>query len=291
MKNLLFQEFGKYIKLKILSQLLCYIVPALIGVILSSSAVKQWILSHVSEWCRTLLVQGWVQFVLVIIGTLIIPCFIYIFIEYNKFQKHKSGYDILLWLITYIDDVVKQKRLRFQKIRENHYKSDQTIFRNITKPEFQLSCLCEALCLIMRYLTNDEEVKSAVFYCANNRLQDILAVCGEDKIKPKISELNKRSLAKYALEKRCSQIVSDTRNDDSFIKPYGCKAKSAFVMPIYNGSDAVFVICFTSPNIDTFNQKGLKKCEFVVEEISSRMILEWHLYELLKQGSYAKKKK
>lgn len=56
MKNLLFQEFGKYIKLKILSQLLCCIVPVLIGVILSSSAVKQWILNYVSEWCRNLIV-------------------------------------------------------------------------------------------------------------------------------------------------------------------------------------------------------------------------------------------
>lgn len=290
MKNILSQAFGKYIKTKLLMQLLCYIVPALIGVILSSHSAKVWILHIIPEWLHHILVNGWIQFILIIIGTVVIPCVIYSFIEYSEFRKKKSGYDILLCLITNIDNAVKLKRQRFRRIRENNYKSDKTIFRNITKPDLQIENLCEAICFIMRLWTNDEEVKSTVFYCKNNKLEDVLAICGEDRIKPKINELNNKSLAKYALQKRCSQIIDDVDKNDYFIKPYGCKAKSAFIIPIYDGGDAVFVICFTSPNTSCFDKSEIKRYEAVIDEISSRMMLEWHLYELLKQGENAQKK-
>ena len=265
-------------------QLLCYILPALIGVILSSYSAKKWILQNVPEWLHYILVNGRIQILLIFLGTVVIPCIIYTLIEYSEFRKRKSGYDILLWLITYIDKAVKLKRQRFRKIRESNYKSDRTIFRNITKPELQIENLCEAICVIMRLWTKDEEVKSTVFCCKNNELADVLAVCGEDKIKPKIQELNNKSLAKYALQERCLQIIDDVDKNDYFIKPYGCKAKSAFVIPIYDGGEAVFIICFTSPNINCFDKKEMKRYEIVIEEISSRMMLEWHLYELPQFG-------
>ena len=34
--------------------------------------------------------------------------------------------------------------------------------------------------------------------------------------------------------------------------------------------------------------KEKKRYEAVIDEISSRLMLEWHLFELLKQGSHAK---
>lgn len=270
-------------------QLLCYITPTLIGVILSLHSAKEWILQIVPEWLHNILVNGSVQLLIIFLGSVVIPCTIYCFIEYFEFRKRKSGYEILLCLITNIDKAVKLKRQRFRKIRENNYKSDKTIFRSITKPELQIEYLCEAICVIMRLWTNDEEVKSTVFYCKNNKLADVLAVCGEDRIKPNIQELNNKSLAKYALQTRCSQIVNDVDRNNYFIKPCGCKAKSAFIIPIYDGGDAAFVICFTSPNINCFDKKEIKRYEVVIEEISSRMMLEWHLYELLKQGENAQR--
>lgn len=289
MKNILSQAFGKYIKTKLLMQLLCYITPALMGVILSSYSAKEWILHNIPEWLHNILINGWTQFLLIIIGTVAIPCAIYSLIEYSEFRKRRSGYDILLCLITNIDKAVKLKRQRFRRIRESNYKSDKTIFRSITRPDLQIENLCEAICFIMRLWTKDEEVKSTVFYCKNNKLANVLAVCGEDKIKPKIQELNNKSLAKYALQEGRSQIIDDVDQNEYFIKPYGCKAKSAFIIPIYDGGDAVFVICFTSPNTNCFDKNEMKRYEAVIEEISSRMMLEWHLYELLKQGENAQR--
>lgn len=184
--------------------------------------------------------------------------------------------------------MVKEKRARFRKIRENKFKSDQAIFRSITKPTEQIEHLCQAACFIMRLWTNDDDVKSAVFYCKNNKIENILAICGEDKIKASVSELNEKSLAKKALQDTESQIVESIKNEELFIKPHGCKAQSAFVVPVYDGSEAVFVICFTSPNKQCFKIREKKRYEAVIDEISSRLMLEWHLFELLKQGSHAK---
>lgn len=75
-------------------------MPALIGVILSSYSAKEWILHNIPEWLHNILVNGWIQFLLIIIGTVVIPCTIYSLIEYSEFRKRKSGYDILLWFIS-----------------------------------------------------------------------------------------------------------------------------------------------------------------------------------------------
>lgn len=104
--------------------------------------LKKWILQNVPEWLHYILVNGWIQILLIFLGTVVIPCIIYTLIEYSESRKRKSGYDILLWLITY--KAVKLKRQRLRKIRESNYKSDRTTFRNITKPELQIENLCEA---------------------------------------------------------------------------------------------------------------------------------------------------
>ena len=269
-------------------ELLCYIVPTLMGVILSSSAAKAWVLSVTPKECAAMLTYGWVQILLILLGTVIVPCLIFICIEYFEFGKRKTGYEILLCLITNIDNVVKEKRARFRRVRESRYRSDQTIFRSITKPMEQIEFLCQAACFIMRLWTNDDEIKCTVFYCKDNKIENILAICGEDKIKVGIPELNKNSLAKKALQDAHSQIIENTEKDDAFIKPRGCKAKSAFVVPVYDGSEAVFVICFSSPNKRCFRMKEQKRYDSVIDEISSRLMLEWHLFELLKQGNHGK---
>lgn len=151
-------------------QLLCYIIPTLMGVILSSTQCKAWILSITPKRCATMFTHGLIQFIIIFLGTVIVPCIIYIFIEYLEFRRKKTGYEILLCLITNIDNVVKEKRARFRKIRENKFKSDQAIFRSITKPTEQIEHLCQAACFIMRLWTNDDDVKSAVFYCKNNKI-------------------------------------------------------------------------------------------------------------------------
>ena len=288
MRNILTQGFCKHIRAKLCLQLLCYIIPTLMGVILSSTQCKAWILSITPDKYATMFTHGLIQFLIIFLGTVIVPCIIYIIIEYLDFRRRKTGYEILLCLITNIDNVVKEKRARFRKIRENRFKSDQTIFRSITKPTEQIKHLCQAACFIMRLWTNDGDVKSAVFYCKNNKIENILAICGEDKIKASVSELNEKSLAKKALQDTESQIVESIENEELFIKPHGCKAQSAFVVPVYDGSEAVFVICFTSPNKQCFKIREKKRYEAVIDEISSRLMLEWHLFELLKQGSHAK---
>lgn len=183
-----------------------------------------------------------------------------------------------------IDNAVKEKRQRYKEARNSKYKTDGTIFRNISKPRDQIKSLCRAFCLMMQFLTNDEMVKSSILYCKNSKIGDVLAVCGEDSIKCKIEELNNKSLAKDVVEKGKSIIINDTDKSELFYKPKGCRAKSALAMPVFDGNELVFVVCFSSPNKSCFKEKRIAKYERIIEEISDRVLLEWHLHELLKMG-------
>lgn len=55
-------------------------------------------------------------------------------------------------------------------------------------------------------------------------------------------------------------------------------------MPVFDGDELVFVVCFSSPNKSCFKEKRIAKYERIIEEISDRVLLEWHLNELLKMG-------
>lgn len=190
-----------------------------------------------------------------------------------------------------IDNVVKEKRLRYKSVRNSNYKTDGTIFRNISKPRDPIKYLCKAFCVMMRFLTNDEAVKSSILYCKNSKIGEILAVCGEDSLKCNVEEFNNSSLAKDVVEIGKSIIINDTDESEKFYKPKGCKAKSALAMPVFDGDELVFVVCFSSPNKKCFREKELLKYEKIIEEISDRVLLEWHLHELLKKQNMRMGKK
>lgn len=290
MKSIIDNTFFGYIYKKILYQLLCCISPALMGVIISSTTAKDWILNHVSEDVKSLLTTGWMQIALIIIGSVVIPSVVFVIIERIEFKNKKFGYDTLLYLMSNIDNVVEEKRKRYKKVKELNFKSDGTIFRNISKPQDQIKSLCKAFCLMMRFLTNDDAVKSSIFYCKEMEIGEVLAVCGEDSIKSNLKKLNEKSLAKSVIEDGKAKIINDTDNDECFYKPKGCKAKSALALPVYDGDKLLFVVCFSSPQKGCFEEKKLERYEKIIEEISDRILLEWHLYELLKLGKNEKKK-
>ncbi len=285
MKNILEKTFTGVVWKKLMYQLFCCISPTAMGIILSSSPMKKWILGITPEKVKELLTTEWFQVALVILFAIIVPCLVNGLIECLEYRNKKSGYDTLLYLMSNIDNVVKEKRQRYKEVRNSHYKTDGTIFRNISKPRNQIKSLCQAFCLMMQFLTNDEMVKSSIFYCKNSQIGEILAVCGEDSIKCKIEELNNTSLAKDVLEKGKAIIINDTDKSDKFFKPRGCKAKSALAIPVFDGDELIFVVCFSSPNKKCFKKKRIAKYERIIEEISDRVLLEWHLHELLKKGS------
>lgn len=284
MKNILDKTYKGVVYKKLLYQVFCCISPTAMGIILSSSATKTWIINIVPERIRNLLLAGWFQVVLIILFGIIIPCLISGLIEYMKYKNKRTGYEILLCLMSNIDNAVKEKRQRFKEVRKSKYKTDSTIFRNISKPRDQIRSLCRAFCVMMQFLTNDEMVKSSILYCKNSKIGDVLAVCGEDSIKCQIEELNNKSLAKDVVEKGKSIIVNDTDKSELFFKPKGCRAKSALAMPVFDGNELLFVVCFSSPNKDCFKEKSIAKYEQIIGEISDRLLLEWHLHELLKMG-------
>lgn len=284
MKNILDKTYKDIVGKKLLYQIFCCISPTTMGIILSSSATKTWIINNVPEWVKNLLLAEWFQVVLIILFAIIIPCLIYGLIEYLEYKNKRTGYDTLLCLMSNIDNAVKEKRQRYKEARNSKYKTDGTIFRNISKPRDQIKSLCRAFCLMMQFLTNDEMVKSSILYCKNSKIGDVLAVCGEDSIKCKIEELNNKSLAKDVVEKGKSIIINDTDKSELFYKPKGCRAKSALAMPVFDGNELVFVVCFSSPNKSCFKEKRIAKYERIIEEISDRVLLEWHLHELLKMG-------
>lgn len=284
MKNILDKTYKSIVGKKLLYQVFCCISPTAMGIILSSSATKTWIINNVPEWMRNLLLAGWFQVVLIILFGIIIPCLISGLIEYLEYKNKRTGYEILLCLMSNIDNAVKEKRQRYKEVRKSKYKTDSTIFRNISKPRDQIRSLCRAFCVMMQFLTNDEMVKSSILYCKNSKIGDVLAVCGEDSIKCQIEELNNKSLAKDVVEKGKSIIVNDTDKSELFFKPKGCRAKSALAMPVFDGNELLFVVCFSSPNKDCFKEKRIAKYEQIIEEISDRVLLEWHLHELLKMG-------
>lgn len=283
-------DIKKEIRNKLIQHLYGCLAPTIIGLVLSSSTVKYWILKISPDWFTNILTIGWVQFLIIIFGGMIVPLFIFYKIELSEYNKKKTGYEILLRLISYIDDVVREKRIRFKDVKNNTLKSDSAIFRNITKPQEQISYLCSSLCLMMRYLTNDDYVKSSLIYCNNNKLDRVLAVCGEDEIKSSLQELNKKSLAKKSLDEGNCFLVEDTDKDDTFHKPKGCNAKSAIVFPIYDGARILFILCFTSSKKQVFLLPQIEKYKAIINEFEYRILLEWHLYELLRKNSDEKKK-
>lgn len=165
MKNIIKNTFFGFICKKLLYQLLCCISPTLMGLIISSTTAKHWILNHVFEGIKSLLTTGWIQIILIIIGSIVIPIIVFVIIEKIEFKNKKSGYDTLLYLMSNIDNVVEEKRQRYKIVKESNFKGDGTIFRNISKPKDQIKSLCKAFCLMMRFLTNDDGVKSSIFYC------------------------------------------------------------------------------------------------------------------------------
>lgn len=281
MKNIIRSSNFYIVITKLLVQIICCISPTIIGIVLSLPKAKEWIINHLPKDVGEFLKIGWIQLLLIFISTMIIPCLIYLLVELRNINGRRSGYDTLLCLMSNIDKVVESKRQRFKNARERNYKSDATIFRNITKPREQITSLCEAFCLMMRYLTNDYSVKSSIMLCVNSEISEILAVCGEDTVKCSVAQLNRSSLAKSALTQGRSQIVKNTKRSNVFNKPKGCKAKSALAVPIYDGDKIMFIICFSSVNLRCFKKKSLGIYEKIIEEISDRVLLEWHLYKLL----------
>lgn len=280
MKNIVETELLNPILKKLFYQLLGCISPAVMGIVFSSSTAKSYILSESPKWLSNLLTTGWIQIVLIVIGAVLIPSFTYFIIEYCDQRKKKTGYGILLNLISNIDNVVQHKRQRFKTIKENKPKSDSVIFRKITQPIEQISCLCQALCFMMRFLTNDENIKSSIFCCCKGKIERCLAVCGEDTMRSNLSELNSRSLAKVVLEKGEPVLSNDVSKNEEFHKPRGCRTKSICIFPIYEGSQILFILCFSSCKKGTFNHEQLDKYEKIIEEFSDRIMLEWHLLEL-----------
>lgn len=134
---------------------------------------------------------------------------------------------------------------------------------------------------MMRFLTCNENIKSSIFYCSNNQLEKLFAVCGEDNIKANITDLNNYSLAKNVLIKGESLIVNDTEKAENFHKPKGCCAKAISIFPIYEGNSIIFIICFSSNKKNVFNENNIEQYEKVVSVFSDRIKLEWHLFELL----------
>lgn len=281
MKNILEKNYKKDIRKKILRLLLGSITPTVMGIIISSSTIKTWILEVSPSFLENILTTGWIQFSTIIIATIIIPAYIYYLIEKKEYTKKKTGYEILLNLVSNIDNVVEKKRLRFKSIKENNLKSDSAIFRKITQPLQQISYICQALCHMMRFITNDENIKTAIFYCDNNQLEKLFAVCGEDNIKANIDDLNKHSLAKSVLTDGKPLIVNDTEKENKFHKPKGCRAKAISIFPIYEGNNIIFILCFSSHEKDIFNEDYMEQYEKIIDVFTSRIILEWHLFELL----------
>lgn len=76
MKNILDKTYKGVVGKKLLYQVFCCISPTAMGIILSSSATKTWIINNVPEWMRNLLLAGWFQVVLIILFGIIIPCLI-----------------------------------------------------------------------------------------------------------------------------------------------------------------------------------------------------------------------
>lgn len=281
MKNIKDPDIRKEIKNKLIRQLCVCSIPTIIGFVLSSSTVKRSLLYVLPDWLGNILVIWWVQFLIIIVAGLFVPMSIIYINEVSGYYKKKAGYEILLSLISHIDAVVEKKRLRFKGIKENSPKSDSAVFRKITKPDEQISVLCSSLCSMMRFLTNNNNVKSSLFLCRNGIINSVLAVCGEDEIKSSIEELNKNSLAKKALDEGRYILVEDTDNDESFYKPKGCNAKSAVVFPIFDGGRILFVLCFTSSQKNIFLLSDVRNYNAIIDEFKYRILLEWHLYELL----------
>lgn len=253
------------------------------GILASSTTAKEWVLINSPGWIRTCLTTGWFQVLLIVLGSIVIPAIVYCSIEYYEYRKKKTGYDILLYLMSNIGKVVEKKRKRFKSIREANLKSDSAIFRHITKPDEQIPQLCQALCLMMQFLTNENDVKSTLFYCKKGEIVKTMAVCGEDDLRAQLSDLNNHSLAKHVLDTGKFVLVNDTDKEPKFYKPMGCRTKAIYIHPIYEGGKILFLLSFSSPQRNTFNAEHISKYESIIEEFANRIMLEWHLFALLKQ--------
>ena len=99
MKNILDKTYKDVVGKKLLYQIFCCISPTTMGIILSSSTIKTWIINNVPEWGKNLLLAEWFQVVLIILFAIIIPCLIYGLIEYLEYKNKRTGYDTLLCLM------------------------------------------------------------------------------------------------------------------------------------------------------------------------------------------------
>lgn len=276
------KDIEKHLVLKkVIQQVFCGLCPAFLGVVLSSSMAKTWILTNSPLFLKNLFCNGKFQLIIILVVCIAIPCIIIASIESSSFKKNKSGYDILLNLLNDIDDVVDEKRDRFKRVREEMPKSDATIFKSITKPLEQIAKQSKALCDVMRYMTNDL-LKSTTFYVNGNNIVRSLAVIGEGDIKPDINELNSKSIAREVIDSgKCILENNIEKAKHDFYAPKGSTIKSIFVYPVFEGKDIRFLLCFTSKNKDAFNNKDIDKYTTVISEFTKRMLLEWHLFHLV----------
>ena len=286
MKNILEHQTWKSLQIELERGLICGAAPTTLGIILSSARAKSFIYINSCETLQSLYKENWFQFVTIIIIAIFVPTILNYWIEYRKYRSQNNAYELLLNVITNLDNVVEYKRNRFRNVKKQHLRSAGAVFNNITRPGEQIIQICKALCIVMKKITKEDDLKSAIFYCKDNKVHSLMAVFGEDEIKVTIDQLNEKSIAKKCIAEGNPLIINDTEKESDFYKPQGCQAKSIFVVPIYDGAKIVFLISFSSTNKSCFDNKHLNLYNKIIEEYSSRILLEMHLLDLLKQTNH-----
>lgn len=265
--------FSRNLVIELIWQLLSTLPLALLGVAYSIEPIKTWLDKFSVGWQITYCVI-----------LLIIPIITNISYKYYQQKKANSQADILSQLIEHLGIAVDFKRRRFANVLSKAPKSDQTIFKDITQPKWQMEKLCTSICIMMGEIVHNKDIKLSLIRCKKEQLMQYLSIIGDDKETVSVKELSEHSsLAKYVLKHHKTVIIEDVLNKPNNIPFYaneGCNIRSILQKPLMVGNEVCLLLSLSSHTEKTFRESRKKEYDKILDIFCYRLLLERHLLEL-----------
>lgn len=258
---------------KWLQLFLTALIPTLLSVFYSYGETQAY-LNSLGIW--------WNMGIIIVVG-LFLPILGNIVYEKNVSGNKDNLHNAVVNVLSGIDNVVESKRKRFYEAIERV--NGENAFREITKPVVQINMLASALCNIVSSISKDSRLKSTLILCNESGLESYLSVVGDDVPSIQIEELNSNeSLAKHVFVTGRIVYIDNTSIDTNvvFYKPQYCKTKSIYCYPIKVGRIVKLILCFSSSKSGMFDTGNMEILESVIKEFADRMLLECHLYSMIR---------
>jgi hypothetical protein len=271
---------SKYALKKYVFNLLSFSIPNLILLTYSIPELKSFVKSLLS---KINLYAFFNQYKVVIILVFLVPVpFIISKLESDyEYNSNKVNISILQKLLLAIENIINEKRRRFQQEVNINRKSKEEIFLAITKPKTQITHILTNMTAFFSQITDDNTIKGSLISCKDKQLKNFF-IQTDDLPKVSIDDLIKyNSLAKSVLDSGKIMIENDTSRSKIFWNNSGTTSiKSIICYPIFNGNHIDFILSITSKNTGCFKKFPTEQLKWLLTQFEHRICVENHLLQL-----------